>query len=198
MMMFLFIFAIGVTAGHPTDTGKRFFVQLLFCPIYIYTYLLCTTAYGRLQNTNYLVTTNHRGKPCLSHGLTSSKLLRIRLRLSAIKLKSQIFTADSDENEVNTYAFPYFSRSQWNARCPQQVQPLHTPVPYVVIHHSYIPAACYSSEECAKAMRSMQDFHMDGHGWWDIGYRYLWSHSRIRTTKQSQHSDIHGPSDGGN
>lgn len=79
---------------------------------------------------------------------------------------------ESSENEVNTYDFPFVPRSQWQARTPKQITPLATPVPYVVIHHSYTPAACYTDVECRQAMKSMQNFHMDDRRWWDIGYHF--------------------------
>ncbi|XP_068623386.1 peptidoglycan-recognition protein LB-like isoform X2 [Battus philenor] len=80
--------------------------------------------------------------------------------------------SEPSENEVPTYDFPFVPRSKWGARKPKQRLPLQAPVPYVVIHHSYIPPACYESAQCKNAMRSMQDFHMDGRGWWDIGYHF--------------------------
>ncbi|KAI8442180.1 hypothetical protein MSG28_005786 [Choristoneura fumiferana] len=55
--------------------------------------------------------------------------------------------AESSENEVVTYDFPYTSRSEWDARPATEVLPLPTPVPYVVIHHSATPAACYNKQE---------------------------------------------------
>ncbi|KAJ0173086.1 hypothetical protein K1T71_011262 [Dendrolimus kikuchii] len=73
---------------------------------------------------------------------------------------------------LHSYAFPYVSRAEWNARPATLTTPLQTPVPYVVIHHSYTPAACYTAEQCRGAMRDMQNFHMDDHGWWDIGYNF--------------------------
>ncbi|CAG5044139.1 unnamed protein product [Parnassius apollo] len=76
------------------------------------------------------------------------------------------------ENEVITHNFPFVARSEWRARTPKQKQALQTPVPYVVIHHSYSPPACYEAAQCENAMRSMQDFHMDSRGWWDIGYNF--------------------------
>lgn len=75
------------------------------------------------------------------------------------------------DNEVHSYAFPFVSRAQWNARPAKEKTLLQTPVPYVVIHHTYIPGACYTGEQCQKAMRSMQNYHMDSHNWWDIGYQ---------------------------
>lgn len=79
---------------------------------------------------------------------------------------------ESNENEVHSYNFPFVSRAQWRARDPVKTNPLNTPVPYVVIHHSYIPPACYDREKCCAAMRGMQNFHIDDHGWWDIGYHF--------------------------
>ncbi|XP_047032979.1 peptidoglycan-recognition protein LB-like isoform X1 [Helicoverpa zea] len=76
------------------------------------------------------------------------------------------------ENEVHSYNFPFVTREQWQARPPVKKTPLQTPVPFVVIHHSYIPAACYDKEQCCAAMRSMQNFHIDDRGWWDIGYSF--------------------------
>ncbi|KAK9695859.1 N-acetylmuramoyl-L-alanine amidase [Popillia japonica] len=46
------------------------------------------------------------------------------------------------------------------------------PVPYVIIHHSYIPPACHTTSECIGAMQSMQDFHIYERGWNDIGYSF--------------------------
>ncbi|GBP27039.1 Peptidoglycan-recognition protein LB [Eumeta japonica] len=81
--------------------------------------------------------------------------------------------ADLASNEIPTkYDFEFVTREEWGARTPKQTTNLTTPVPYVVIHHSYVPSACYTRTECARAMRSMQDFHMDKREWWDIGYNF--------------------------
>ncbi|XP_013189634.2 peptidoglycan-recognition protein LB [Amyelois transitella] len=78
-----------------------------------------------------------------------------------------------EENELPTYNFPYMSRGEWGARqSAQDVLPLNYTVPYVVIHHSYIPPACYDNEKCVHAMKAMQDMHIDKNKWWDIGYHF--------------------------
>lgn len=69
------------------------------------------------------------------------------------------------------HAFPLISRDGWNAEPATKQQQLKLPAPFVVIHHTYIPRACYSLEECANAMRSMQRFHMQSLKWNDIGYK---------------------------
>ncbi|CAG9791479.1 unnamed protein product [Diatraea saccharalis] len=99
------------------------------------------------------------------------------LTISFLKFVGVTFAAPPlveypSKNEVTPYNFPFVTRSQWNARAPKQMLPLTTPVPYVVIHHSYTPGACATRPECIKAMQSMQNFHMDDRDWWDIGYNY--------------------------
>ncbi|XP_036322481.1 peptidoglycan-recognition protein LB-like [Rhagoletis pomonella] len=64
------------------------------------------------------------------------------------------------------------SRADWGARPSTLVEHFNGPAPYVIIHHSYMPSACYTSGDCIKAMRSMQDFHQQTRGWNDIGYSF--------------------------
>ncbi|XP_050677636.1 peptidoglycan-recognition protein LB-like [Leptidea sinapis] len=76
------------------------------------------------------------------------------------------------ENEVSTYDFEFVPRSGWNADTPKQYLSLSTPVPFVVIHHSYSPPACFTRSQCEQAMTEMLRFHVDTRGWWDIGYNF--------------------------
>lgn len=62
------------------------------------------------------------------------------------------------------------NRAKWGARPPKYRELINKVVPFVIIHHSYTPSACNTSEKCAAAMRSMQIFHQDDRGWADIGY----------------------------
>lgn len=80
--------------------------------------------------------------------------------------------ADALNDGVLSYKFPFVTRCQWQARSPLETVLLATPVPYVVIHHSYEPSACYDREECSKAMRQMQNMHMDDRIWEDVGYNF--------------------------
>lgn len=64
------------------------------------------------------------------------------------------------------------TRDEWGARPPTLVENMTNPVPYVVIHHSYIPAACYTKDACIKAMQWMQDLHQLNNSWNDIGYSF--------------------------
>lgn len=63
------------------------------------------------------------------------------------------------------------TRAEWNAREPKTIVDMTNPVPFVIIHHSYIPGPCNTSVECEEAMRKMQDMHMDDREWFDVGYR---------------------------
>ncbi|CAF1595776.1 unnamed protein product, partial [Didymodactylos carnosus] len=63
-------------------------------------------------------------------------------------------------------------RATWKARAPKNITPLITPVSYVVIHHTY-SASCTDEKMCLSKMKGIQDFHMDGKGWDDIGYNFV-------------------------
>lgn len=63
-------------------------------------------------------------------------------------------------------------RCEWGGRDPKLVETFDGPIPFVIIHHSYIPSACYNEEACTSAMRKMQDMHQLQNGWNDIGYSF--------------------------
>lgn len=61
-------------------------------------------------------------------------------------------------------------RSGWGARPPQRLLGKHTPNRFA-IHHAVSPNDLNVSG--AERIRGFQDYHMDGHGWPDIGYHFL-------------------------
>ncbi|KPJ05907.1 Peptidoglycan-recognition protein LB [Papilio xuthus] len=71
-----------------------------------------------------------------------------------------------------TKTIPIVSRVEWGAQSPTSITNLTLPVPYVIIHHTYEPGACYSLLECSSAMRSIQNYHQGTQGWADIGYNF--------------------------
>ncbi|KAJ8712951.1 hypothetical protein PYW08_008255 [Mythimna loreyi] len=70
------------------------------------------------------------------------------------------------------YPFNFVDRENWGARPPNGFTPLSLPVPYVVVHHSYIPPDCETTAACERSMRVMQDMHQINNGWVDIGYNF--------------------------
>ncbi|KAK4878529.1 hypothetical protein RN001_011035 [Aquatica leii] len=73
---------------------------------------------------------------------------------------------------ANPHGFDLVPRDVWGARAPKSPEVMKNPVPYVIIHHTYQPGACNTTEECIKAMKSMQDFHQLERNWSDIGYNF--------------------------
>ncbi|XP_046353074.2 uncharacterized protein LOC124132936 [Haliotis rufescens] len=65
------------------------------------------------------------------------------------------------------------TRAEWGARAPRSphVKLAHTPY-YAFIHHG-ATAGCFTRGECVRMIQSYQNFHMDGHGWSDIGYSFV-------------------------
>ncbi|KAJ4445310.1 hypothetical protein ANN_07115 [Periplaneta americana] len=64
------------------------------------------------------------------------------------------------------------SRSKWGASSQGYRTPMHLPVPFVLIHHTYQPGFCNTSSSCMKSMRGMQNYHKNDRKWDDIGYHF--------------------------
>ncbi|GJQ80201.1 putative peptidoglycan-recognition protein, partial [Trypoxylus dichotomus] len=64
------------------------------------------------------------------------------------------------------------TRKEWNSRNVTTLEPSLRPSPYVIIHHS-AGKECFDLEECYSRVRGIQDKHMDGRNWSDIGYNFL-------------------------
>ncbi|CAG2175552.1 unnamed protein product, partial [Oppiella nova] len=47
------------------------------------------------------------------------------------------------------------------------------PVSHVFIHHTLNPDQCHNQAECVAAVQRVQNWHMDGRHWCDIGFNYL-------------------------
>lgn len=70
----------------------------------------------------------------------------------------------------NVSSFRIITRREWNAKPPTEIVHINHKVHYVIIHHSYIPAECYTQQKCIEAMQSMQKSHQEVNHWEDIGY----------------------------
>ncbi|XP_071453598.1 peptidoglycan-recognition protein SC2-like [Hetaerina americana] len=65
------------------------------------------------------------------------------------------------------------SRQQWGGKPPKApADPLTLPVPYVIVSHT-ATEHCYTFEDCAAVVRSVQGFHMGSRDWWDVGYNFM-------------------------
>nr|WVH45108.1 PGRP-S3 [Archivesica marissinica] len=83
-------------------------------------------------------------------------------------------SAPSTSNHVQLPGCPkIITRAEWNARAPttQHTKLLAIPT-YMFIHHG-ASAPCHTEAECAHRVRQYQNYHMDGHGWSDIGYSFV-------------------------
>jgi len=63
------------------------------------------------------------------------------------------------------------SRQEWGARKAKDSRPIGG-YSKLTIHHSagYAPK---NLAEGKKTVKAIQDYHMDGRGWWDVGYHFL-------------------------
>ncbi len=67
----------------------------------------------------------------------------------------------------------YCDRDCWapGGVCPEDPTPVYTDVEFIIVHHS---AANYPADQDYKAVvRSYWDYHVNTHGWDDIGYNWL-------------------------
>ncbi|XP_033756600.1 peptidoglycan-recognition protein SC2-like isoform X2 [Pecten maximus] len=64
------------------------------------------------------------------------------------------------------------SRATWGARKPKKVTTITNAVPWYFVHHTETPT-CYNETECAKLLKSIQNYHMNERGYNDIGYSFL-------------------------
>ncbi len=78
-------------------------------------------------------------------------------------------TADPDTSKPRIY-----TRDEWGARSPAAGYRYY-PTSHLAIHHTATASAGAADtwEDCAAAVRAIQDFHMDTNGWIDVGYNYL-------------------------
>ena len=73
----------------------------------------------------------------------------------------------------NSAMLSMVSRNEWGARASKLMEKFNGEIPFVIIHHSYIPSACYTEDACMQAMQRMQDMHQLTNKWNDIGYSFV-------------------------
>jgi hypothetical protein len=74
------------------------------------------------------------------------------------------------------------TRAAWGARAPKNTTPLVASEQRgVAIHYSAAESDRVAiHDDCARRVRAIQAFHMDGRGWADIAYNYLVCHHGFR------------------
>jgi N-acetylmuramoyl-L-alanine amidase len=64
------------------------------------------------------------------------------------------------------------SRAEWGARNPTGTTAISRPVPRYFVHHTE-GGHCTTQAACVSIVKGIQNYHMDGNGWADIGYNFL-------------------------
>ncbi|PSN46119.1 hypothetical protein C0J52_12080 [Blattella germanica] len=73
-----------------------------------------------------------------------------------------------------TASLRIISRQEWGGREPNGTWDKQSQTPqYIVVHHGGSKRYCTSQDECSSVIRAYQNYHMDHHGWGDIGYNAL-------------------------
>ncbi|XP_072180851.1 peptidoglycan recognition protein 1-like [Diadema setosum] len=92
--------------------------------------------------------------------------------LRAVDPVRKFMMKDASSADERTACPIIVPRRVWGARPPKSRQDMATPVPFVVLHHTYMDE-CFNLDDCCKMMREIQDLHMDDRGWDDIAYSFL-------------------------
>nr|CAD7414335.1 unnamed protein product [Timema cristinae] len=79
----------------------------------------------------------------------------------------------ADTNTTLSGRLRILTRREWLAQPPlHQTDSLYHPVPYVIISHT-ATEPCVKQADCTFFVRTVQTFHIESFGWWDIGYNFL-------------------------
>ncbi|CRK97725.1 CLUMA_CG011105, isoform A [Clunio marinus] len=70
------------------------------------------------------------------------------------------------------------TRAAWGARAANPAWLSTQPPTHFVVHHT-VTATCTTTAACDATMRSMQNGHMTGNGWADIGYNFCIGNTNI-------------------
>ncbi|XP_055950793.1 peptidoglycan recognition protein-like [Argiope bruennichi] len=76
------------------------------------------------------------------------------------------------EEEESCDGIQFVTREEWKARPPVRTTAMALPVGHVIIIHTCF-GACDNTPYCKRNVRTIQDYHMDDKGWWDIAYNFL-------------------------
>ncbi|XP_067615319.1 peptidoglycan-recognition protein SB1-like [Eurosta solidaginis] len=81
-----------------------------------------------------------------------------------------LLAVPATKSEVN---WNLIQRNGWGARPAKESEAnFKGSAPFLILHHSYVPSAAYTNQDCIAAMQYIQNLHMDTNGWSDIGYSF--------------------------
>ncbi|KAK7114625.1 hypothetical protein V1264_000658 [Littorina saxatilis] len=137
---------------------------------------LASVALGDQCTSHVLSSGTHAG----AHGIgcVKSECCQFGLQLGDLCPGSDVCCFSSDTcsggSQTGGGGCPHIiSRSEWGARAPKQhIGNMAGPAQYVFIHHGSSPP-CTTKSSCIGKVKSYQDYHLDGHGWSDIGYNFV-------------------------
>ena len=98
---------------------------------------------------------------CLAAGCGESSFESFQTEEEDAQSVNQRVCADQDQ------ALEIVSRASWGARPPRSTRPSHVPN-RITVHHTV-----QGNISGPAAVRAVQDAHMNGNGWSDIGYHFL-------------------------
>jgi hypothetical protein len=133
----------------------------------------CTTLTNSVSTASFV-------KVRLSHGkmrlrLRHERVSKTRSTSCTSKGRYSVLHISVSEGAIarrDTSCLDIVTRAEWGAKPAKQRDSITSlPVPFVILHHTYRPRGCNSSEECKQAMRNIQHMHQDLRGWFDIGYK---------------------------
>ncbi|XP_070571270.1 peptidoglycan recognition protein 3-like [Ptychodera flava] len=135
-------------------------------------YPLYSMACREIQETTTMGFDNSSELVHISAAQRLYKALGVVFPLVVIVVTSYLSNMDKiNQSESSDMAVEIVSRSKWGARSVSEHDNMSMPVPYVILHHT-AGRRCSTYESCCAEMRSIQNFHMDGRKWWDIGYTF--------------------------
>ncbi|XP_047524818.1 peptidoglycan-recognition protein LA-like isoform X1 [Pieris napi] len=92
---------------------------------------------------------------------------------NCVKHCTNLCTNEGGPDIISPEYLRFVSRIDWLAQ-PEEgaLDLLKLPAPWVIITHT-ATETCKSQSECVLRVRSIQTFHIESRGWYDIGYNFL-------------------------
>lgn len=91
-----------------------------------------------------------------------------------VLLTSLFLSLNGSTDHESEVALTIVRRDEWHGRAPNysRTLPLELPATRAIIIHT-ATESCFDLETCSVRVRSIQNYHMDGINWADIGFNFL-------------------------